>query len=65
MGADAPNMGLWVRPENIAIHKYLIQIAWYEIISSFLFWIKMNDHENFYALILSKKLIKQFAAMSK
>ena len=36
MGADAPNMGLWVRPENIAIHKYLIQIAWYEISSLFL-----------------------------
>ena len=33
MGADAPNMGLWVRSENIAIHKYLIQIALYEISS--------------------------------
>ena len=26
MGADAPNMGLWVRPENIAIHEYSIQM---------------------------------------
>ena len=36
MGADAPNMGLWVRPENIAIHKYLIQKNYMKLVHGFL-----------------------------